>query len=260
MPAVRQREDPHEHIVKIREPLEVGPYLGPKQRKFVDTVNAVVRMLDNHNIGRESWMVIAGGAVFLYQLDLASKGYNVPTDRVPTDLDVVVNNDESRRRHILEVLRDRIMPLEEAELTTAPVLHFGHLLKGPTLKTVFNGVPVDLITELSQEYSPDHRFAPAKEYRYPPADRLFASAIPMEHPLLEHDVMLAHPGFIAFYKTMLARDRDGKQDTDDIRRLKAMCLLDPSEELTGVMRTMCHGDEELIGQISKAIAEVGSVT
>lgn len=228
--------------------------LSKEQQKFIEGINEIAEVLDSKGLKRSSWMVIAGGGVFLYQLSNYGSSKPERIDRNPTDLDVVIDNTVSNGL-ILDSIKGAFS--YPATVNTEPVMHYGHLLKGPTLSTnATNGLDVDIITELSQEYPKDHRFAPSAEYRYPLAETLLAQAKTYRHPLINGEIKVAHPGFIAFYKLMLYRDSNGKQDTADIRRLKALGALERSEELDTVLATMCHGDARLVEAIRKAIDEI----
>lgn len=231
--------------------------LTSEQKKFIDAVNETLAMLDGNRLKRDEWMVIAGGAVFLYQLYLEyGKGIG-KADRVPTDLDVVVNNNITSNQHILELLRDRMPNKDDVVYSRGPNMHFGHVLLGPTLGySSAGGLPIDIITELSQIYPDDHKFAPSVHYKYPSTDKMLRFAKQIEHPLLNGTVTLAHPGFVAFYKLMLARNTEGKQDNADLIRLKKLGLLDPSEELDMVIDTMCLGDKDFADKVKKAIADL----
>jgi hypothetical protein len=228
-----------------------GLTLSREQQKFIEGINEIARVLDSKGLRRSSWMVIAGGGVFLYQLNHYGSSKPERIDRDPTDLDVVIDNALSKDL-ILDSIKDAFS--HPATVNREPVMHYGHLLKGPTLSTnAANGLDVDIITELSQEYPKDHRFAPSAEYKYPLAETLLSQAKTYRHPLIDGEIKVAHPGFIAFYKLMLYRDSNGKQDTADIKRLKAIGALDKSEELDIVLATMCHGNERLVEAIRKAI-------
>ena len=64
--------------------------LDARQTNFVGALNRVACLLDLQGFKRSSWMVIAGGGVFLYQLDALIGGRVNEIDRVPTDLDIIV--------------------------------------------------------------------------------------------------------------------------------------------------------------------------
>jgi len=231
--------------------------LTAEQRRFIGAVNETAAMLSSNRMDRDEWMVIAGGAVFLYQLDSARRNGTRGADRVPTDLDVVVNNAPEREKHILELLRDGMASRERVTYSKGPDDHFGHTLLGAKLGYAsVEGLPIDVITDLSQIYPADHRFAPSLHYEYPPTDVLLPFAKRITHPLLDGPVMLAHPGFVAYYKLMLSRNTDGKQDGKDLTRLKRLGLLEPSDELREVIDIMCHSDADLVDKVEKAIADL----
>lgn len=235
--------------------------LSQEQLKFIETLNFAARILDSEGLDRSSWMLIAGGGVFTYQLDHAARNGISTVDRAPTDVDIVVANLERGGRHILDVLRDRVPDLETS-IRTEPVHHFGHILKGPALSIEPNGkpvpaLPIDIITELSQRYPADHKFKPSHDYIYPPTDKMLEHSLRISNPLIDgENIQVAHPGFIAFYKLMLARNTEGKQDTDDLVRLKAMGMLEPSKNLGEVLQVMCHSDVKLIMAIWQEINDL----
>ena len=227
--------------------------LNEEQLRFVDALRDAARFFDSQGFSRDSWMVIAGGGVFLYQL--ATKGATV--DRVPTDLDIIIHEKNARNgTPILELLRDRMQP-HESSLRTEPIMHHGHLLTAAGLSTkARNGMPIDVTTELSQIYPPDHHFRPSMLYSYPPSDLILGSAIRLKHPLLPGQITTAHPGMIAFYKLIFKREKEGKQDIPDLQRLKRLGLLDPSPALEEVVSTMCLGDREFASAIRSAIRDL----
>jgi hypothetical protein len=228
--------------------------LSKEQQLFIEGINEIAKVLDSKKLERNSWMIIAGGGVFLYQLRHHGDSKPEYIDRNPTDLDIVVNNTATGGL-ILDLIKDAFAV--PAVVNKEPVMHYGHVLEGPTLSTkTTNGLDVDIITELSQIYPKDHRFAPSVRYKYPSADTMLYQAKTYEHPLIQGKTKVAHPGFIAFYKLMLYRDLNGKQDTEDVRRLKALGLLNSSDELHEVLETMCHKDRTIFNALRKAIDEI----
>ncbi len=248
-----QRVDPHNTAAS-----RLSNMLSPQQHAFIGALSQMSTFLDSQGISRSSWMVIAGGGVFLYQLDQLHKGFVDRADRVPTDLDIVIDNiNLPSGKHILAALRDALLPIP-SELETGPAEHFGHILRGPKLSLESSGgLPIDLITELSQRYPSTHRFAPNEDYVYPSTKILLPHARLLHNPLISGEVKVAHPAFITFYKAMLSRNTNGKQDFDDIKRLKDMGELDPSEEMSNnVFSIMCHHNSSLINALRAAVAEL----
>ena len=231
-----------------------GLVFSREQQLFVEGINEIAKVLDSRNVERDSWMIIAGGGVFLYQLMHYGSSKPERIDRSPTDLDIVLNNTVGSGL-ILDSIKDAFAA--PAVVNKEPVMHYGHVLEGPTLSTkTTNGLDVDIITELSQVYPKDHRFAPSMRYKYPLADTMLSQAKTYTHQLIYGEIKVAHPGFIAFYKLMLYRDLNGKQDTADIRRLKALGVLGDSKELNEVLSTMCHQDTKIFNALRKAIDEI----
>ena len=231
--------------------------LNKEQHEFIESLNEMARFLDSQGISRNSWMAIAGGAVFLYQLDGSKHSTHV--DRVPTDLDIVIDDTSLKNgKHILDHLGGELDPLK-VELRKEPLEHYGHILSGPALSTFSStGLPIDIITELSQTYSPSHPFRPSAEYVYPPSSMLIAQSRKISHELLDGEIRIAHPGFIAFYKLMLARNHGGKQDLPDLKRLKAMghFTMHPANRLHYVLETMCQSDKDLVRVLEAQIEKL----
>ncbi|MCL5419994.1 MAG: hypothetical protein M1354_03925 [Candidatus Marsarchaeota archaeon] len=249
----------------VRGTLRPHHQLNPEQERFVETLKFAVRLLDSQGFDRQSWMLIAGGAVFAYQLDCASKNGLNGVDRIPTDVDIVIM-DVPGERHVLNRIKDAI-PECDTSLRVEPVLHFGHILKGPALsieprvsgdgRLKIPEIPIDIITELSQEFPPDHKFAPACDYIYPETAVMLSHAKELHIQYVDGGgFMAAHPGFIAFYKLMLGRNSDGKQDTEDLKRLKRMQMLGQSPELSEVISIMCHNGKELKNAILREINDL----
>jgi hypothetical protein len=215
--------------------------------------------LDSQGLLRRDWMVIAGGAVFLYQLDSHGRKLGPVPDRVPTDLDIII--DEAQGRNSASIIEQLFSVLRHtgASLRVEPLIHYGHLLTGPALSLATNcGLQVDITTELSQINSPIHPVRPRAKYKYPPGRAMLAQANTISHELIDGSVTVSHPGFIAFYKWLLARNDDVKQDTKDLKRLQGMGLLTahPANNLRGVLATMCQEDRQLIPIIEQAIARL----
>lgn len=230
--------------------------LYDKQYAFVSALNMISEIIDSSGLPRNSWMVIAGGGVFLYQLLESANKPDIMIDRVPTDLDIIIY-DFVKERSILEILQEALFVRGiESSLIPGPIEHFGCVLRGPTLKVIVGDFDVDIITELSQSYPPNHKFMPCTQYFYPPAKKMLEMAVSVSHSLIMGNVNIAHPGFIAFYKLMLDRNEKGKQDKLDLIRLKELGLLNPSKEMHIVLNDMCYENLHLFNAIKMAIAEL----
>ncbi len=241
-------------VVRIGE--AAGVAVNEDQRRFLGALAQAAALFDSEGLARREWMVIAGGGVYLHQLEQASKGRGLGADRIPTDLDIVVNNKPWHRRHILEVMQDALKPIP-SRITTGPLQHFGHTLRGPSLTfTASNKLPIDIITELSHTYSGEHWITPFANFEFPPAYKLLPFAKPIQAPGVEDPILVAHPGFIAFYKAMLSRNTDGKQDHTDLRRLREMGLLDRSAEMSTMLNTMVPNEPKLVDALFQRFAGV----
>ena len=230
--------------------------LDREQVKFLNALRDISGMLDRVGMKRDDWMVIAGGGVFLYQLEKTKTSAGASPDRAPTDIDIVIRNGHSDRTYALRMLNSLIGD-ENTSLRTEPYNHFGHVFRGPALSWKINGLDVDFLTELPQTYSPSNRFLPGKDFDYPEGSMLLSDAISIKHPFIDGSVRVAHPMFIAFYKLMLDRNDGGKQDLKDLRRLKEMGLLNPEAlDSARVLRALCHDDKTLFERISKAMTDV----
>ncbi|MEM3839015.1 MAG: hypothetical protein QXF01_00325 [Candidatus Micrarchaeaceae archaeon] len=231
-----------------------------EQKLFIDSLNELFGFLSGLHIRKQSWMVIAGGGVFLYQLHHAEKageGSNLKIDRVPTDIDIVVDpNAAGKSGNVLKFIFSSARGYSP-KLEESPSMHYGHILLGHRLRLVSSvGISIDITTELSQKHSPSHPFRPSSYYAYPPAEVTLSQSYQISSKFVPEGISVANPGYIAFYKLMLNRNQDGKQDNLDLIRLKRMGLLSNSPELHNVIDTMCMGDKELAYILKRKIDEL----
>lgn len=222
--------------------------------RFMGTIGEVAAVIDSLGVPREDWFVIAGGAVALHQ-----QRYGI-TERVPTDVDVVVRHDnkvdaDQRLQQIEEGFRTRRADAQVG-IILEPREHHGYIFPNPVLEVADPElVPVDILAEMTTVF-PDN--APisslrGRHYNYPVGgdSALFeaTTAVDTEYG----PVFAAHPAFIAFYKMVYYRNGSGKQDGPDVMRLAEMGLLEDQAEVERILRILSYDDEQVVQQIMEGI-------
>lgn len=219
--------------------------------QFLTASSDICDLLDDVQYDPARAMVISGGGVYLYQRMLTGA-----PERVPTDIDVVI--DPSQMNDGMELLSERAGGfLTNVNRIETPRTHHGYVFTNPIVEaTSRDGLSVDMLGEMITVFPEHHDLYPGVAYRYPTDNSRLFDLAPMVDIDDDHQIKVAHPGFIAFYKMTMYRNGAGKQDQQDLRRLQSMGLLEPNDELVEVLDILSSGDTYIRDELLRRIADL----
>ncbi len=279
---------PHHDNVPTRSP-EQKPLAArlEDQRNYLVALRCVTHLLNEAGIGKNDYMVMAGGSVFLYELSMGAKP---EVARAPTDLDIVLRQTSSSARATSDLASQTLSfqrgSFSSLRLITEPRIHFGYKITNPIIEACVSSnagitnqhnpgkqhFDVDLIPGvMSTTFPKDHAIKELAglPYQYPTnrvdlfqagplvnIDRICKSA-GLAFPNIG-EVRLASPAFVAFYKVAMLRDSLGKQDSPDIRRMHELGLIDLKDEgfVNGIrLMASSHPDPKCHASLTRGILQ-----
>lgn len=192
-------------------------------------------------------IILSGAGVYVYQL---ANGEII--DRVPTDLDLVLQTDEDFQRAIDSSIYLSLYVRNQSRVTRWGMIYHNVLLEGE------GDFPVDLMRYLNTLFPKNHESFPLELYTFP--DFYIFPQLTRQVAVNNNLYTLASPAYIVFYK--LTQMRNGlsdngtvKQDLEDIRRLHRLGLL-TSENLNPEFNILCYGNDELRKRLLNKLSEI----
>ncbi len=190
----------------------------------IDTIKQVLSIVNAIGINND-YMIIAGTGVYLHELNVQGT-----SSRQPTDLDIVLKTADYQEltKDILKSFDNP--PHSRVKGFISPQICSWCTSLTPGIRILFqNNFQVDLLTQgMALSFGLDAPMLKNKTFDFlAEQDQVFdlSSDIKLSTGC---QVRVAHPVFIAVYKLLLQREKNGKQDISDVRRLKNVGLLNRS--------------------------------